>query len=94
MIHRAGAKVGFQQHYNNHSRGSLGLVMQEITALDDSGSIVSRGFRSNSQTEGPPTTLSDGQDQQVYVQGNLVRDTTYQVNGCPVGARDIYQVTY
>lgn len=92
MMHRAGAKVGFQQHYNNHSRGSLGVVLQEITALDDSGAIVSRGFRNNSQTEGPPTTLSDGQDQQVYIQGNIVRDTTYQVNGVPIGARDVYQV--
>ncbi|GMH32188.1 hypothetical protein BSKO_00022 [Bryopsis sp. KO-2023] len=92
MVHRNGAKVALQQQYNNHSRGSLGVVLEEITALDDTGSIVSRGFRSNSQTEGPPTTLSEGQDQQIYIQGNVVRDTTYRVNGTPIGARDMLQV--
>lgn len=92
MVNRSGAKIALQQQYNNHSRGSLGLVLEEISTIDDSGSIVSRGFRSNSPTEGPPTTLSEGQDQQVYIQGNIVRDTTYRVNGSPIGARDVYQV--
>lgn len=92
FVHRSGAKFAFNEQYNCNSRGSLGIVLQEILTYDDSGTIVARGFRSSSQNDGPPTTLSEGQDSQVYFQANIVRDTTYSVNGAPIGARDVYTV--
>lgn len=56
------------------------------------GAVVTRGFRGQSQSDGPPTTLGEGQDQQIFLQADVVRDTTYSVNGSPIGSRDIYQV--
>jgi hypothetical protein len=69
----------------------------QVTTLDETGAPCTRGMRQNlnGQTvaDGPPTCLSDsGRDRVVYAQGSLVRDTTYLVNGSPVGSRDIYTV--
>eukprot|EP00803_Ostreobium_quekettii_P009719 evm.model.scf_343.9 EVM.evm.TU.scf_343.9 scf_343:69595-74279(+) len=92
-VHRAGAKVSVEQHYNCSSKGSFGFVAQEITAFDEAGSVAARGSRSHNQADGPPTTLGvEGQDQQLMLQWNVVRDTTYSVNGTPVGTRDSFQV--
>lgn len=92
FVHRSGAKIALQEQYNCNSRGSLGIVAQEIVTYDDSGTIISRGFRNATQSDGPPTTLGEGQDQQIYIQANVVRDTTYLSNGTPIGARDVYLV--
>lgn len=92
FVHRSGLKIALNEQYNCNSRGSLGFVAQEIMTYDDSGTIVSRGFRNSSQNDGPPTTLGEGQDQQLYIQGNMVRDNTYLLNGSTIGARDIYTV--
>eukprot|EP00803_Ostreobium_quekettii_P003394 evm.model.scf_890.7 EVM.evm.TU.scf_890.7 scf_890:33943-39477(-) len=92
-VHRAGAKVSVQQNYSCNSKGSFGFVAQEITAFDENGSVAARGSRSHSQADGPPTTLGvEGQDQQLMLQWDVVRDTTYPVNGTPIGARDSFQV--
>ena len=72
----------------------MGIVMQEIMTYDDSDTIISGGFRNASQNDGPPTTLGEGQDQQIYFQANVVRDTTHSVNGAPEGARDMYLVDH
>ena len=92
FVHRSGAKLSLNEQHSCNSRSSMGIVMQEIMTYDDSGTIISRGFRNSSQNDGPPTTLGEGQDQQIYFQANVVRDTTYSVNGAPVGARDMYLV--
>lgn len=43
--------------------------------------------------DGPPTTLGDtGVDTVAFLQGSVVRDTTYLLNGTPVGSRDIFTV--
>ncbi|GAB4821994.1 hypothetical protein N2152v2_009040 [Parachlorella kessleri] len=99
-IDRQGAKVAVSEQYSRQSRGSLGLVLEEVAARDETGALCNRGMRSvggpyNGQIvqDGPPTTLSDsGRDRMVFAQGSFVRDTTYLVNGGQVGARDIFTV--
>lgn len=96
-VDRTGAKVAISEQYSRGSRGSLGLVAQEVVTRDESGAPCARGIRATPFgqyiADGPPTTLSGtGRDRMVYAQGSLVRDTTYMVNGQQVGARDVYTV--
>ena len=92
FVHRSGCKVCLEEQYSCNSRGSVGVVVQEVMTYDDAGTVVARGCRDAQQNDGPPTTLGEGQDQQVYLQGSVIRDNTYSVQGCPVGSRDIYTV--
>lgn len=96
-VDRAGAKVAISEQYSRNSSGSLGLVAQEVSTLDENGALCPRGMRSNAYgqyiADGPPTTLSGtGKDRMVYAQGSLTRDTTYLVNGQQIGSRDIFTV--
>ena len=96
-VDRAGAKIAISEQYSRNSSGSLGLVAQEVSTLDENGALCPRGMRSNAYgqyiADGPPTTLSGtGKDRMVYAQGSLTRDTTYLVNGQQLGSRDIFTV--
>ena len=96
-VDRSGAKVAISEEYSRASRGSLGLVAQEVSTLDENGGLCTRGMRSTPMgqyiADGPPTTLGGtGKDRMVYAQGSLVRDTTYMVNGQQIGSRDILSV--
>ena len=43
--------------------------------------------------QGPPVNLSGGNvDRTAFLQASLIRDTTYQYNQSPLGARDIFTV--
>lgn len=98
-VDRAGAKIAISEQYSRNSEGSLGLVAQEVSTLDENGALCPRGMRSNAYgqyiADGPPTTLSGtGKDRMVYAQGSLTRDTTYLVNGQQLGSRDIFTVRH
>ena len=97
FVDRAGAKVALQQQYTRNSKGSLGLVLQRITARDESGAITAHGTKQLPNgmlaADGPPVTLSSaGRDIVPFVQAHIVRDRTRYVNGALVGARDIFNV--
>ncbi len=71
----------------------------QVTARDDSGQVCSHATRQLPSgmlaADGPPTTLSSsGVDRLGFLQANLTRDATYFVNGSPVGARDIFVVSF
>lgn len=96
-IDRSGAKLAITEQYTRASQGSLGIVAQEVSTLDENGALCSRGMRSTPFgqyiADGPPTTLGGtGKDRMVYAQGSLMRDTTYMVNGQQIGSRDIFTV--
>ena len=98
-VDRTGAKVAISEQYTRNSRGSLGLVLQEVVTRDENGAPCARGMRATPYgqyvADGPPTTLSgNGRDRVLYAQGSLVRDTTFTVNGQQVGARDIFSVSF
>ncbi|KAK2079279.1 hypothetical protein QBZ16_002970 [Prototheca wickerhamii] len=87
-VDRAGAKVALTQQFSRNSRGSLGLVAQEVTARDETarpGAVV---------PDGPPCTLgASGTDRLLYAQAALVRDTTYlsrHDGATTLGSRDIF----
>ncbi|BDA41547.1 Protein TOC75, chloroplastic [Coccomyxa sp. Obi] len=97
FIDRAGAKVGLIEQHSRNSKASLSVVMEQVTARDDSGQICSHATRQLPTgmlaADGPPTTLSPtGVDRLAFLQANLTRDATYFVNGSPVGARDMFVV--
>ncbi len=74
-----------------------GVILEQVSARDESGALCPRGGRTTPTGQvdmnGPPTTLSEaGCDRVMFAQGSLVRDTTYMVNGAPIGSRDIFQV--
>ncbi|KAK9809832.1 hypothetical protein WJX72_000025 [[Myrmecia] bisecta] len=96
-IDRSGAKIGVSEQYSRNSKGSLGIVLEQVTARDEQGGLCTHGSRQlpNGMVaqDGPPTTLSDtGRDRLAFLQGQVTRDATYYVNGAQVGARDIFQV--
>lgn len=96
-VDRMGGKVSVHETYSRNSKGTMGVVFEEVATRDDSGSLCTHCTRQlpmgQLAGEGPPTTLSDtGVDRLMFLQGNLTRDTTYFVNGAVVGARDIFQV--
>ena len=96
-VDRAGAKVGITETYTRNSKASLGVVVEEVTVQDENGSRMSRGQRvtpdGSMVADGPPTTFSDsGRDRVAFLQGTLMRDTTYFLNSAPLGARDVFQV--
>jgi hypothetical protein len=97
-IDRTGAKVSLSETYTRNSSGSIGLVAQQVSTLDETGAPVGRGARQTPLgqliADGPPTAMSEtGKDKLVYAQAALVRDTTRIVNGATVGARDVYTVS-
>lgn len=96
-VDRMGAKLAISESYSRNSKGSLGLVLEQISTRDEAGQLCTHGLRQTGMgtyaADGPPTTLSDsGVDRLLFLQGNLTRDATYFVNGSPVGARDIVTV--
>ena len=96
-VDRMGGKVSLHETYSRNSKGTVGVVMQEVATRDDSGGLCTHCTRQlpmgQMAGQGPPTTLSDtGIDRSMYLQGNITRDTTYFVNGAVVGSRDIFQV--
>ena len=98
-VDRMGGKISLHETYTRNSKGTMGVVLQEVSTRDDSGSLCTHCTRQlpmgQMAGQGPPTTLSDtGVDRSMYLQGNITRDTTYFVNGAVVGARDIIQVTF
>ena len=98
-IDRSGAKVAVSEEYSRASRGSLGLVAQEVSTLDENGALCARGMRSTPfgqyVADGQQTTLGGtGKDRMLYAQGSLVRDTTYMVNGQQIGSRDVFSVRF
>ena len=97
-VDRMGAKVAVTEQYSRSSHGSLGLVAQQVTTVDETGAPATQGMRTSPfgqlLADGPPTGLGGtGTDRVLYAQGTLVRDTTYLVNAATVGARDIFTVS-
>lgn len=85
------------QRFTRQSALTYGLVVEEITALDENKKICTHGCRvlpsGALSMDGPPTTLSGtGVDHMAFLQGNITRDTTEFVNGTPIGDRIIFQV--
>ena len=99
-VDRAGAKVALTQQFSRNSRGSLGLVAQEVTARDETGAPCARGGRLSPTgavvPDGPPCTLgASGTDRLLYAQAALVRDTTYlsrHDGATTLGSRDIFTI--
>jgi len=97
-VDRAGAKAAVTENYSSQSRGSLGLVLEEITTRDEAGQVCGEAARQPAQGRppvagGPPTTLSpSGTDRMLFLQGAITRDNTKFINGAQVGARDSLQV--
>ena len=61
-VDRMGAKVGITEQYSRASKGTLSLVAQQITTLDETGVACTRGMRTTPfgqyVADGPPTCLS------------------------------------
>jgi hypothetical protein len=73
FVDRSGAKIAIQELYSRNSKGSLGLVIEQVTTRDESGALCTHGTRQlpngNLAAEGPPTTLSDtGIDRMAFLQ--------------------------
>lgn len=95
-IDRSGAKASLTENFTRQSKCTTGLVIQEITARDESGGLCTNGSKQlptgEVSSDGPPTTWSTtGTDRVVSGQANITRDNTTFVNGTIVGARDILQ---
>lgn len=96
-IDRSGGKASLTENLTRQSRCSYGLVLQEITARDESGGVCVNGSKTlpngDSVSDGPPTTWSaDGTDRVASAQASFTRDNTRFVNGATVGPRDIAHV--
>jgi len=94
MLDRVGAKLSLTETYSRNSRGSLGVVVERVAAVDENGAPAPRGTKQLSTgalaPHGPPTTLSPtGTDVLAYLQGSLVRDATWDCAGQTLGARDV-----
>jgi len=97
FVDRQGVKVGISETYSRNSKGYFGVVAQDVTTKDEAGQVCTNGLRATPtgqySASGPSTTISGkGRDRLLYLQGSTVRDTTYFLNGCPVGARDIFTI--
>ena len=93
MLERLGGKLSWSESYSRNSRGSLGLVVERVAAVDENGALAPRGTKQLATgalaPAGPPTTLSDtGRDFVAYLQGSLVRDATWDCAGQTIGPRD------
>ena len=93
-VERAGVKTGLAKNLLRHSSSQFAAVAQQIKTRDDTNALVTHGTAGKYDTQqGPPTTLSGtGVDRTVTLQGNVVRDTTFAVNGALVGSRDVATV--
>ena len=94
MLDRVGAKLSLAETYSRNSRGSLGVVVERVAAVDENGAPAPRGTKQLASTgalapHGPPTTLSgEGTDVLAYLQGSVVRDATWDCAGQILGPRD------
>ena len=93
MLDRVGAKLSLTETYARNSRGSLGVVVERVSAVDENGAPAPRGTKQLATgvlaPHGPPTTLSPtGTDLVAYLQGSLVRDATWDCAGQTLGPRD------
>ena len=96
-VDRAGAKATVTQNFSRQSKATASVVLEEVTARDESGAVVGAGAKPGAggqlSADGPPTTHSGtGTDRIMFAQGGITRDTTRFVNGTPVGARDIFNL--
>jgi IAP75 family protein translocase len=96
-VDRAGAKATITQNFSRQSKATASVVLEEVTARDESGAVVGAGAKPGAggamAGDGPPTTHSGtGTDRIMFAQGGITRDTTRFVNGTPVGARDIFNL--
>ena len=94
---RAGAKATVTQNFSRQSKATASVVIEEVTARDESGAVVGAGAKQGPggqlSADGPPTTHSGtGTDRLMFAQAGITRDTTRFVNGTPVGARDIFNL--
>lgn len=72
-------------------------MLEEITTRDKYSQISTNGMRllpsGGISVDGPPTTLSGtGVDRIAFLQANVTRDNTRNVNGAIVGERNVFQV--
>lgn len=91
-VERAGVKMGLAKNLLRHSSSQFAAVAQQVKTRDDTNALVTHGTAGGKyeHQQGPPTTLSgSGIDRTVTLQGNIVRDTTFHVNGALVGSRDV-----
>jgi hypothetical protein len=94
-VERAGVKMGLAKNLLRHSSSQFAVVAQQIKTRDDTNALVTHGSNGGQYEtqQGPPTTLSgSGIDRTVTLQGNVVRDTSFHVNGALVGSRDVATV--
>ncbi|CAK9141503.1 unnamed protein product [Ilex paraguariensis] len=96
-VDRAGLKANLTENFTRQSKFTYGLVMEEITARDESSHISATGQRvlpsGGISADGPPTTLSGtGIDRMVFAQANITQDNTKFVNGALVGDRNVFQL--
>ncbi|XAR60640.1 hypothetical protein NMG60_11034095 [Bertholletia excelsa] len=96
-VDRAGVKANITENFTRQSKFTYGLVMEEITARDESSHISPNGQRvlpsGGISADGPPTTLSGtGIDRMAFGQANITRDNTRFVNGTIVGERNVFQL--
>ena len=96
-IDRSGGKLSLMENYTRQSRCSYGLVLQEVTARDESGGVCVSGSKTlpngSTVSDGPATTWSpEGTDRVASTQASFSRDNTRFINGATVGPREILHV--
>eukprot|EP01024_Parvocaulis_polyphysoides_P006314 TRINITY_DN1166_c1_g1_i2.p1 TRINITY_DN1166_c1_g1~~TRINITY_DN1166_c1_g1_i2.p1 ORF type:complete len:573 (-),score=95.89 TRINITY_DN1166_c1_g1_i2:1206-2924(-) len=96
-VDRLGAKFFFAQKLSRHSKASGGAVIQQVSTKDNTGGLTGTAslpnFQGMTSEAGPPTALNpSGQDRNLFLQGNVTRDTTYLANSALLGQRDTLQV--
>lgn len=62
-VDRQGVRVGLHESYSRNSRGSLALVLEQISSTDESGMPLPAGLRQvgmgQFRADGPPTGHTD-----------------------------------
>ena len=91
-VDRAGAKATVTQNFSRQSKATASVVLEEVTARDESGAVVGAGAKPGAggqlSADGPPTTHSGtGTDRIMFAQGGITRDTTRFVNSTRGRAR-------
>ena len=98
FVDRTGAKLMISEQYSRNSKGTYGLVLEQVANYDDTGALAPQGTKpmitGEFDANGPPTSLSgSGRDALGFLQGNFTRDTTYYENGMLLGGRDVFQAS-
>ncbi|KAF7043375.1 hypothetical protein CFC21_052742 [Triticum aestivum] len=96
-VDRVGIKANITENLTKQSKFTYGLVLEEITARDESNDVCTHGLRTTAPgalgMDGPPTTFSGtGVDRMAFLQANVTRDNTEFINGETIGDRCIFQV--